>query len=107
MSAPLAPIPVRVTRYRCPSCNHRTSKKALTREHMRRCWWDPANRGCKTCANFEPNDCCGMADAYGCFTPMCPTGDSCAAGIDMAAEATGPGSLAVHCPSWLPKEVEA
>lgn len=99
----LQPIPVTVVRFECPTCGHRASSKSRTREHMKRCWWDPENRGCKTCVNFERVRCCGAPDLYGCYVPACPTGDECAVGIDMTTEATGPGPLAINCPSWQPK----
>jgi hypothetical protein len=50
------PIPVRVTRYACPSCGRTASSKSGARKHMGRCWHDPANRGCKTCVYFNPGD---------------------------------------------------
>jgi hypothetical protein len=64
------PIPVKVTRYACPSCGRTATRPSRTREHMSRCWWDPANRSCKTCVNFER-----WASEYG---------DSCAKGVDLS-----------------------
>lgn len=78
------PIPVRVTRYACPSCARTASSKSRAREHMNRCWRDPANRGCKTCAHFSAAE-----DACGC-EPGCNWGNSgesvrehCARGVDL------------------------
>ncbi len=103
MSATLAePIPVRITRFKCPSCPRTHSSKVRARKHMADCWADPNNKGCKTCVHFRPNPCCGAPDLYGCYTPTCPT-EQCAAGLDPASEATGPGALAIHCPSWAAK----
>jgi hypothetical protein len=44
---------LRVTRYGCPCCprTHATRRDALA--HVGRCWVNPDNRGCKTCAHFE------------------------------------------------------
>jgi hypothetical protein len=93
MTAPLArvgvvsrePIPVRVIRYGCPSCGRRASSRSRAGEHMARCWWDPANRACKTCAHFRPEE-----DACGCV-PSCNWGNSgqsvhehCAKGVDLS-----------------------
>jgi hypothetical protein len=110
MTAPLAgaaqmlrePIPVRVIRYGCPSCGRRASSKSRAREHMARCWLDPANRGCKTCANFNPAE-----DACGC-EPGCNWGNSgesvrehCGKGVDLSGDPAEvkPGPI-VHCPEW-------
>jgi hypothetical protein len=66
------PIPFRVTRYRCPHCPRTGASKARVREHIGRCWTNPATRGCKTCKHFEP---------YG---PE--SGDSCAVGVDLGGQ---------------------
>lgn len=63
------PIPVRVTRYRCPHCARSYTRPVRTREHMARCWLNPAARGCKTCKNFEP--------------PTAEEPDYCDAGVDL------------------------
>jgi len=47
------PTPVRVTRYRCPHCPRTGSSKTRVREHMARCWYNPAAKGCKTCKHFD------------------------------------------------------
>ncbi|WP_405536968.1 hypothetical protein [Streptomyces antimycoticus] len=44
------PIPIVVIRHQCPHCRRTHSKKQAAVEHMGRCWKNPANRGCKTCA---------------------------------------------------------
>lgn len=68
------PIPFTVTRFRCPTCPRTHASKARTREHMARCWFDQANRGCKTCAHFEP------------YSPAGDEPESCAVGIDLHVE---------------------
>lgn len=60
------PIPVRVTRYRCPHCARSHSSRAGAVRHIARCWHNPDARGCKTCANFCPG-----------------SDDVCAAGVDL------------------------
>lgn len=131
------PIPVRVIRYGCPSCARTASSKSRARDHMSRCWHDPANRGCKTCAHFNAD-----ADACGC-EPGCNWGNGgesvrehCAKGVDLtgrpACARCGGGGLLfemgaatecqtcagdgaevkpgpiVHCPEWeLRAEVDA
>lgn len=89
------PIPVMVRRFECPHCARRRASKAATRQHMARCWYDPANKTCKTCTHFEPVDCCGAPDLYSCYTPMCPTAPTCAAGVDLGT--TWP---VVGCDRW-------
>jgi hypothetical protein len=64
------PIPVRELRYRCPFCGRPAGRPSRVREHMTRCWLDPANRSCKTCVNFER--------MYGDY------GDTCALGVDLS-----------------------
>lgn len=69
------PIPVKVTRYRCPHCARSASSKARTREHMARCWRNPDAKGCKTCKHFDDTyedyaeDCNVGVDLTG--RPMC------------------------------------
>jgi len=48
------PIPVRVTRYRCPHCHRTHSNKRSASQHIDRCWHNPDARGCKTCAHYTP-----------------------------------------------------
>jgi hypothetical protein len=48
-----APIAVKVTRYACPFCARSRAKKTATEAHIGRCWFNPENRTCKTCAHFE------------------------------------------------------
>jgi hypothetical protein len=86
VTAPLArvdimarePIPVRVVRYGCPSCGRTASSRSRTREHMSRCWWDPANRGCKTCRHFDEGDSADWATGYQ------GSDEGCARGVDLS-----------------------
>lgn len=72
------PIPVRVTRYRCPHCARSHSAKARCREHIVRCWHNPDARGCKTCAHYTPGDSAEWDTGY-------PGSDeSCGAGVDLS-----------------------
>jgi hypothetical protein len=90
-----APIPVLVRRFACPHCRYRRAKRDAVAAHIGRCWFNPANRTCKTCKHFEPVACCGMADVYGCYTPMCPTDPTCAAGVELDADPPN-----VDCGRW-------
>ncbi|MFE2710560.1 hypothetical protein ACFXKI_00865 [Streptomyces mirabilis] len=93
------PIPVVVTRYRCPHCPTSRAKKAAAQAHVDRCWHNPAVRSCKTCVHFDPG-----GDACGC-EPGCnwgasgPTPPSCGAEVPLPEDyrpVTG-------CPSWQPR----
>lgn len=86
------PIPIVVTRYKCPHCHRSRSKQTAAYEHMQRCWYNPAARGCKTCANYYPGD-----DGCGVYNPVCncASPEMCrVSGIDLD------GTLRVHCDSW-------
>lgn len=48
------PVPMTVTRWKCPHCNRGHSSRPAALAHIGRCWRNPALRGCKTCANFCP-----------------------------------------------------
>jgi hypothetical protein len=90
-----APIVLTVKRYKCPHCPRARAKKSATVAHIGRCWNNPDVRACRTCANFDPNPCCGMPDLYQCYTPMCPT-PSCAAGVELPEG----GAMVTGCPAW-------
>lgn len=45
---------VTVVRHQCPHCRRTWAKQAAATAHTERCWLNPAARGCKTCAYFEP-----------------------------------------------------
>lgn len=112
------PIPVQVTRYRCPSCGRSANSRSRTREHMARCWLDPENRGCKTCRCFwqgaEGEGCAKGVDLSG--RPACTRcagsgwsdlGASCP-DCDNSPEArdevkAGP---IIHCDLWQDKDEE-
>jgi len=71
------PIPVRVLRHRCPFCGRTASRPGRAREHIARCWHNPAARGCKTCRHFDG--------------PVPEWGDTCAVGVDLAGRRACPG----------------
>ena len=50
------PREVMVKRFVCPNCGWRRATKKLVVEHMARCWYDPANKSCKTCIHFSHDD---------------------------------------------------
>ena len=64
------PIPFKTTRYRCPFCPRTAANVTRMREHIGRCWLNPAARSCKTCKHFEPY---GPENA-----------DGCAVGVDLS-----------------------
>lgn len=82
------PIPFTVTRYRCPHCTRTASKKAPVRDHIGRCWRNPANRTCRTCSAWTPPD-------YFDDAPQ-----ECRRAITLPAE----GLPVVGCPLWTPKD---
>jgi hypothetical protein len=86
------PIRRVVVRWQCPFCpRSRSSKKAIT-EHIGRCWLNPANKGCKTCANYEPYDR-GCGEYSGC----CDSPEQCLA--DVVFPESG---LLIRCDKWEP-----
>jgi hypothetical protein len=52
---------------------------------MSRCWWDPANRACKTCIHFER-----WNGDYG---------DTCAKGVDLSGRPACPACNGVGYPA--------
>ena len=48
------PIPKQVTRWSCPHCHRSWSKRRSASDHIERCWFNPDNRSCKTCINYQP-----------------------------------------------------
>lgn len=119
------PIPVRVTRYRCPFCSRTRSNKSRTREHIARCWENPDAKGCMTCRHFLPGDGADFATGYPGSEESCqrlvslagrPPCGTCVGGeiwIGVEPEAqrsvcpdckgspdrVKPGPI-VHCPLW-------
>lgn len=95
------PIPVKVTRYRCPTCPRTGSSKARIREHHARCWTNPEARGCKTCKHFEEatDDRCDAP--YGCGACH-DIPESCAVDVSLAGRpecGIKPGPI-VGCDRW-------
>ena len=45
---------VTVTRHQCPHCRRTWAKRAAAERHVARCWRNPENRSCKTCAHLMP-----------------------------------------------------
>jgi hypothetical protein len=115
------PIPVKITRYRCPFCTRSASRPARAREHIARCWYNPQARGCKTCRNYSrPYDgeefggggeefcdagisltgrpACGLCHGYGqVFGEELGASECPECGGDAAEIKPGP---IVHCSEW-------
>lgn len=93
------PVKVQVTRWRCPFCGRSHSGRGRAREHMARCWFNPAARSCKTCVQFQPaiDDCPG--------TPGCGCGNDefCRAGLSVEVPSENrpdKTTFPVNCPLW-------
>lgn len=79
------PIAFRTTRYRCPHCPRTGSSKARVRDHIGRCWSNPAARGCKTCTHYqEASEACGCEPGCNWGGPEGGYPERCAAGISLA-----------------------
>lgn len=98
-AVPPVPVPVTVQRYGCPFCRYRRSARKAVREHISRCWLNPAARACKTCAHFTdvpgdgpcfPGQPCHCGDGY----------QQCEAGV---ADVAG-GRIVSGCPLWKLRE---
>ena len=86
-----APIPVRVLRHKCPHCPRTATRPVRVREHMARCWYNPAARGCKTCAHFEQDPGDAEIGLVG--------GESCDVGVSLAGR---PACGRCGGANWLP-----
>lgn len=96
------PIEVMVTRYACPHCRFRRSRKATTVAHIGRCWHNPETRSCKTCVHLldvPQGEDCNPGRHCGCNDPV----RECQAGLELAFDDTFPHT---GCPSWAPTTTE-
>lgn len=87
-----APEKVMMPRYRCVHCRRSWANRATAVQHSQRCWFDPANRACKTCAHFQR----GFNELEGGYVEN----DSCAVEVPLPTdEVLGHvrQTLAVHC----------
>jgi hypothetical protein len=93
------PVAFTVTRYRCPHCQRFTaSRKRVVAEHIARCWHDPAQRTCKTCAHHAQAHT--SAPAEWCFPGAACT---CNDMDEHCEHPDGPDefvSVTVGCPFW-------
>lgn len=101
LSEPDIPMPVMVRRWECPFCHRRRSAKAVTAEHIARCWLNPAVRACKTCAHYE-----SWPAGEDCF-PGRPCacnagGQECHAGVSLPSS----GLPVTACLLWLARTEE-
>lgn len=94
------PVPVTVQRFQCPFCGRRRSAKSAVRDHIARCWLNPAARACKTCVHFTD-----VPDEEPCVPGepcTCSAGfQQCEAGI---ADVAG-GRIMSGCLLWKATEV--
>jgi hypothetical protein len=82
-----APEKVLMPRYRCVHCRKSWANRATALEHTTRCWYDPANRGCKTCMHFSR----GFSGEETCLANR---------NLPVIERHSGPATtLAVHCSS--------
>lgn len=89
------PIPIRVTRYKCPHCARSHSKKAACVGHIGRCWHNPENQSCATCAHWQaPGDGEQCIPGDNCSCNRYP--QACGAGEDLAPEERP----RLRCPKW-------
>ena len=96
------PEPVTVRRWRCPFCRRSRSSKKLTAEHITRCWKNPLNRACKSCANYRYYPGAGVPDPCIPGRPCnCEQDEmTCEAGIEIE-----PANFPVtDCPLWKLRE---
>lgn len=92
------PVKVQVTRWRCPFCGRSHSGRGRARDHIGRCWRNPAVRSCKTCVNFDPG-------SNGCGTPdcNCASGESCFKGLPVEVPRENRPdrtTFPISCPLW-------
>lgn len=89
------PIPLKVTRWKCPHCNHTRAHKKTSVEHIARCWHNPENQTCATCANWQP-----PGNGARCFPERDCDCDvypqDCGAGEVLDPDETP----RMHCPKW-------
>lgn len=94
------PIKTTVVRYKCPHCNRHHARKAGAIAHIGRCWSNPDNKTCRTCASFVPAvyDSCGIDTGIGiCTCGSAP--EQCDLGIELPENAP-----VVNCPQWQDAE---
>lgn len=99
---PDLPVRILATRWLCPFCHRGRSSKAATTDHIERCWKNPENRTCKSCANYAyypggetcfPGRPCNCNDAE----------RSCRADVDLPPVGQAVGFPVVDCPLWEPR----
>lgn len=90
-------LPVVVTRWKCPHCTFSRSKVAATEAHIDRCWHNPNNRGCRSCAHFERagGDSCDCDS--NCMWGATSWPDHCTQGRELPDQRP-----IIGCPVWEP-----
>jgi hypothetical protein len=77
-----------VRRYFCEHCQRGRSSLSAIRNHVARCFKNPAVQACKTCAFFQSSE----GPSFDMVYPGCPEG--CGEGIDIS------GGIKTACPKW-------
>lgn len=80
-------------RYQCPGCSRTFGHRDTAENHMGTCFKLPANRACRTCANYDSD-----VVRYGPDEPG--REPSCAVGIAFGRTADGRVKLALRCDLW-------
>ncbi|MDX3174182.1 hypothetical protein PV382_18060 [Streptomyces scabiei] len=89
------PMPVVVSRHQCPFCRRYTrADPAQVRDHMTRCWQNPALRCCKTCTHHQ--DASGAPGSPDEWLESCTHPDG--------PEHEEYRFPVLHCPLWQPTE---
>jgi hypothetical protein len=88
----VAPARITVVRWKCPHCSRSRSSRKAAVEHIGRCWFNPANRTCRTCEHWQ--GAVGPCGEYGCNG--CGSEAFCRIGKELGAY-----DNTEHCPDWL------
>lgn len=91
------PIPVVVIRHQCPHCLRTRAKKSTAITHIARCWRNPANRACKSCAHFTPDYSVIPDSDYPSPPEVWESPATCDADVDLPDREQMP---VTNCPLW-------
>jgi hypothetical protein len=86
------PVEIVVKRFQCPHCPRSYSARKAAREHVQRCWYNPAARGCKTCVHYVLRDAEPDVGYQG--------EEYCSLAVPWSLSNAGLETLNVHCDQW-------